>query len=261
MERLFFRLVRLSLLLTGLFAAPALAGPAAMATAEGGTVRLLALPADGAGRVKAVLDITLAEGWMTYWREPGDSGIPPSVTPQGGARLVSIGFPPPRRFAIGELRDYGYDKRVLLPLDLVVPPGAESLSLSVFLGICRDICIPFSAELAAALATPDPAAPLTRRLAEAQLPQGPAADFRLDSASRQGAAVRLTLTLPKGAVAPQLILTGKPGELYDAPADSRREGDRLTVTLPVAEDFRPGPETRLLVTAGPRSLETGLAFD
>ena len=257
MERLFFTLAAMLGLIATLLAPPARAD-GSVARAEGGEVRLLALPPAADGTVAAVLEITLEDGWITYWREPGDSGIPPIVTPAGGATLERLGFPPPKRFMIGTLRDYGYDRRVLLPLDLTVPAGSERLALSVFLGICREICIPFQADLSAPLATPDPAAALTRRLAEAQLPAGPTADFRLEHASMTADGLAVTLTLPRDAPEPQLIITGASGQLFDEARDLRRDGDRLTGTIATKPGFTPGPEARLLVIAGARSLETPL---
>ena len=64
----------------------------------GGDVRLVALPAEADGTVRAMLDIRLHDGWNTYWRDPGGSGIPPSIV-ISGATLTSVGFRRPSGLA------------------------------------------------------------------------------------------------------------------------------------------------------------------
>src|SRR3546814_19049068 len=67
-----------SLLLLGVAMAQAETTP--WATNEGGRMRLVALPPDADGTVRGALQIEPKPGWITYWREPGDAGIPPHVT-------------------------------------------------------------------------------------------------------------------------------------------------------------------------------------
>lgn len=118
--------------------------------AEGGAVRLVAKPASGDGKLRAALDIRLEPGWKTYWRDPGESGIPPMVdvaSPEGSAG-VEIGYPAPQRFNDGYSTWVGYDGPVSLALTIDLPAGARKLSASVLVGICETICIPLQADLA-----------------------------------------------------------------------------------------------------------------
>ncbi len=132
-------------------ATPALAGSSEWAKVEGGAVRVVTegLP-DADGDLRGALEIRLEPGWKTYWRDPGESGIPPSVNvlePSGGTN-VDIGFPAPQRFNDGYSIWAGYDEPVSLALDFDLPDGAapDQLNVSVFLGICEVICIPVQAE-------------------------------------------------------------------------------------------------------------------
>lgn len=140
----------LSLLVAGVVPTAANAAASEPVWAEGGSVRIVTdgLP-DEAGRVRGALEITLDEGWKTYWRDPGESGIPPVVTvvsPQGEALIA---FPAPERFDDGYSVWAGYDEPVALPLtfELSGMNATTLLDVSVFLGICDEICIPVQADL------------------------------------------------------------------------------------------------------------------
>jgi DsbC/DsbD-like thiol-disulfide interchange protein len=98
----------------------------------GGDVRLVVLPADAGGSARAMLDIRLHAGWKTYWRDPGGSGIPPSIA-VSGATLTSIGFPAPRRLGEEANHYIGYDAPVRLPMTLGALGG--TVTATVFLGV------------------------------------------------------------------------------------------------------------------------------
>ncbi len=45
---------------------------------EGARIRLVTTGKPAAdGKLKGMLDIELKPGWKTYWRDPGDAGVPP----------------------------------------------------------------------------------------------------------------------------------------------------------------------------------------
>ena len=98
----------------------------------------------------AAIEIHLAEGWKTYWRQPGTAGgIPPVVDWSASRNLeaVELLFPPPRRFVDSTGHTIGYAKAVVLPVALRVidPARPVDLDLKVFFGVCREICIPAEA--------------------------------------------------------------------------------------------------------------------
>src|SRR3546814_20389904 len=107
-----------SLLLLGVAMAQAETTP--WATNEGGRMRLVALPPDADGTVRGALQIAPKPAWITYWREPGDAGIPPHVTfsKQAGVTLEQISSPFPKRLAQAEMREISTNHPVHLPLDL-----------------------------------------------------------------------------------------------------------------------------------------------
>ena len=91
-------------------------------------------------------------GWHTYWKNPGDSGLPTRLdwTLPGGMQAGDIEWPLPRRLPIGPLMNYGYDGRVLLPVTVTVPAGFSGDSADIRLRaewlVCKEICIPQSGE-------------------------------------------------------------------------------------------------------------------
>ena len=93
--------------------------------------------------------------WHTYWRNPGDSGLPTTLswTLPAGSQAGAIDWPAPKRLPIGPLVNYGYEGELLLPLVYTPPadarPGSTlSLQAKATWLVCRDVCIPESATLA-----------------------------------------------------------------------------------------------------------------
>lgn len=88
-------------------------------------------------------------GWHTYWRTPGDSGLPTEIRwslPEG-ITAGDIHWPLPERIAYGDLMNFGYHGKVLLLTELKVAPDYEGPS-SVPLDadatwlVCEELCIP-----------------------------------------------------------------------------------------------------------------------
>ena len=280
MITIFFHHRRLSTgvatLIAGLaVAVPGMAATSPWAVSDGGRMRVVALAPDAAGMVRAGLQIEPAPGWITYWREPGDSGIPPqvTVTPGDGVTLDSLSFPVPKRVDQGEVRDIGYDAAVTLPMVLHVDAGAQpsGFTTQVFIGLCKNICIPFQAELPASLAVatqsePDEAAILDA--AAALLPEAPSADFAVAgfAMAADRSALRLDLVLPKGSTTPpEVIVTGPNGYVFTRHDAGTVTAKGLSVTLPIARlpktYILAGKRWGVLVKAGGRAMETTLAFD
>ncbi len=103
------------------------------------------------GNLLAGLEIELDEGWKTYWRSPGDSGIPPQLSWQGSDNIakVQIMYPAPKRFSDDYGQSIGYKDRVIFPiaLELTSAGRPSTLVLDAFLGICREVCIPVKEKL------------------------------------------------------------------------------------------------------------------
>jgi DsbC/DsbD-like thiol-disulfide interchange protein len=109
----------------------------------------------------AGVQFDLSPGWKTYWRVPGESGVPPVFDWSGSGNLkhAEVLWPAPSRHHDEAGEAIGYKDRVIFPVEVVAhdPVQPVSLRLSVQFAVCKSICIPAEAKLALVLpATPGP---------------------------------------------------------------------------------------------------------
>ncbi|MBM3570332.1 MAG: hypothetical protein FJX46_16435 [Alphaproteobacteria bacterium] len=98
------------------------------------------------------LEIRLAPGWKTYWRNPGDSGLAPAFDWAGSDNLrrVQIDWPAPKRWRQDGQSSFVYEDHVVLPLAVQLdrPERPLALRLALDYAVCREVCIPLNASLA-----------------------------------------------------------------------------------------------------------------
>ncbi|MEZ5714203.1 MAG: protein-disulfide reductase DsbD family protein [Paracoccaceae bacterium] len=186
------------------------------------------------GTLMAGLEITLAPGWKTYWRSPGDAGIPPLFDWSGSRNLggVELSWPTPHVFDQDGMRTIGYKDRVVLPLTIAPrKPGTPvRLKGTIDIGICQEVCVPvrieLSEDLSGAATRPDPqiAAALADRpfsgreagLRDASCSVAPASD---------GLSLRAEFTLPStGGQEMAVVETGDPMIWASEPRLTRKGG-------------------------------------
>ncbi|NLD53129.1 MAG: protein-disulfide reductase [Burkholderiaceae bacterium] len=163
-------------------AAPAKPGPARVDAVEAELVADVAQAVPGEP-FRIGLRLKHDPQWHTYWRNPGDSGLPTRFEPAGPARAQfgEITWPAPSRYAIGDLANYGYEGEIVLSRPVTLPADFESGSarfevLAQWL-VCRDVCIPGEAGLALQVPVGNearPAAAATVGLFEASASSAPA---------------------------------------------------------------------------------------
>jgi DsbC/DsbD-like thiol-disulfide interchange protein len=187
------------------------------------------------GSIRAALSIDLAPGWKTYWIDPGDAGIPPSVDLSGSSNVVveSLSFPPPHRFGDEYASSNGYSGPMAIALRLRQDPAAEAtvLRAKIFIGVCRDLCIPVAAELTA---LPGTGGAAVIAAAFGALPGRGNAAHGIDGAalSADGKVLTVSATAPGSDVA-DLFVAGPKGWSFGAPAKTEGNGGSLAFTLPV----------------------------
>ncbi len=106
----------------------------------------------GKDRLVAGIEIKLAPKWKTYWRTPGDTGIPPFFDWSGSENLAraDVLFPTPHRFKDPSGMTIGYKSDVTLPVVLTPkdPSKPVKLKLDAQYAICHDLCVPVNAKQA-----------------------------------------------------------------------------------------------------------------
>ena len=103
------------------------------------------------------LRLRMADGWHTYWKNPGDAGVPPDLTIEG-ATQSPIDWPTPRRVAEGPVMTYAYTGEVLLPVTVTAATGTIKAHAQWL--VCKDICVPEEGDFSLTLpvGTPGPSA-------------------------------------------------------------------------------------------------------
>jgi DsbC/DsbD-like thiol-disulfide interchange protein len=119
-------------------------------------VRLLAGSRSGAVLMGGIA-FQLEPGWKTYWRTPGDSGVPPrfDFSKSENIEAVTVLWPAPMKFDDGAGGySLGYSNQVVLPLRIVAKSADKPVTLraDINYAVCEKLCIPVeaSAELAIA---------------------------------------------------------------------------------------------------------------
>jgi DsbC/DsbD-like thiol-disulfide interchange protein len=128
----------------------------------------------GGLRLRAGVELKLKPGWKTYWRYPGDSGVPPrfDFARSENVRDVTVLWPAPQRFSDGSGSSIGYAGSVVFPLRIVPADERKPVLLRVDLdyGVCEKLCVPVDAKLELVLTTRATAHDAVLAASEAQVP-------------------------------------------------------------------------------------------
>ncbi|MFK8250301.1 protein-disulfide reductase DsbD domain-containing protein [Ancylobacter terrae] len=250
---------------------PARAGAESEWSSPSGTgVRLMA---GGSGEaIAGGIEIRLAPGWKTYWRYPGDSGVPPRFDWSGSTNVASVEveWPAPMRFEDGSGSfSIGYKRDVILPFR-VVPKVADqpvALRLGLDFAVCEKICQPAFAQLALELpaggGTPHPAVVAAEAAVPDPAPIAAPGATGIDAVTLDAAGgpptIRVEARVADGARA-DLFVEG-PNEDWALPLPSREDlgNGRARFTLPVdgvprGADIRAATLRLTLIDAG-RAIE------
>ena len=109
-----------------------------------------------AGAGLAGFEIALAPGAITYWRDPGDAGLPPTLDFSGSENVASVEpmFPAPKRITEADGGEaFGYDGGVIFPLRVKPrdPAKPVTLKLNADFAVCEKVCLPAKARLSLTL--------------------------------------------------------------------------------------------------------------
>jgi len=237
-------------------------------------VRLIAgMPrGDGNATRRAGVEIRLAPGWKTYWRYPGDAGVPPRFDFSGSRNLkaASVRYPAPHVLSDESGTSIGYKNEVTFPL-LIVPEDASkpvTLALKIDYAVCDKICIPAEGKAELALDGTPQAEYLALAHGEARVPTpakvGDTAALSIRAVTREGKRVLVDVAAASPA---ELFAEGPteewalpvPAAVAGAPAGLQRFAFELD-GLPSGASAA-GAELRFTAVAGALAIEVPFRLD
>ncbi len=193
----------------------------------------------GDGRV-AGLRLEIAPGWKTYWRAPGEAGVPPSFDWAGSDNLagVEIRWPRPEVFESFGMRTIGYSGEVVLPLEIALEDPGRPLRLALALtaGVCREVCLFEEIRLAAEIPPDALGGSAEIAAARAAVPGRPAAVGPVVCAIRGAGAERrfeAEIGLAAPVSDPLVVLEGPEGVWFHG-VETRAAADGLAVDAALA---------------------------
>ena len=200
------------------------------------------------------LQITHQPGWHTYWKNPGDSGLPTELTwtLPAGVDVGDIAWPVPQKLRVEQMANYGYEGTVLLPVALQLAPSfkaADPLTVRLHATwlVCRLECIPEEGDFTLQLPLHGPTALHAGAFAAAQAAQPLmlAGDSRVRVDSAAGAGGQLQLSVPGLPAAVQgqtlQLFSEAPATIVHAAESGSGwtqawQGDVWTATLPLSPE-------------------------
>ncbi len=186
--------------------------------------RLIAGPAAGdSANLRAGIEIRMEPGWHTYWRYPGDSGVPPRFDFSGSSNLAAakVRFPAPHLFSDETGQTLGYEGSVVFPVDVTAkdPRQPVTLRVKVDYAVCEKLCLPVEGSAELTLGRSGDSENAALAAAEARVPQPVAA-----------AALGLTLRRVSGGAKPLIAVAIK---APDRPVQLFAEGPTPEWALPI----------------------------
>lgn len=118
-----------------------------VATHEAVTIRLVADPVGPDGRIRGAVVLDLKPGWKTYWVDPGEAGLSPSIAIEGGdGAAAALLFPAPRRFEEAGILSTGYVDPVGIGFTTTAD-ASGTIRAQIAIGVCQTVCVPVTASL------------------------------------------------------------------------------------------------------------------
>jgi DsbC/DsbD-like thiol-disulfide interchange protein len=185
--------------------------------------------------LRAGIEVKLRPGWKTYWRYPGDSGVPPHFDFSGSENLkkADVLYPAPHLFTDETGQSLGYKDTVIFPV-VVSPQQAGKpvrLQMKVDYAVCEKLCVPVEGRAELTLVAGDSKHNPALTQAEMRVPRHVTATQLGLTAKRGNSGTKPTVIVELGAP------TGKPVELFV-------EGPTPQWALPIPKPLKSAPAGR-----------------
>lgn len=189
--------------------------------------------------IVAGLEMELAEGWKTYWRNPGEAGgVPPEFDWSGSTNvaMAEVRYPGPQRITDKAGSTIGYKKHVVFPVHVTPDKVGETatLKLQFAFGVCKNICVPSEGTYEVTLAAGN-APPLPATLVEAlsRVPAEGAGRPRIEKIETALATdppkVTMHVSFPAGTAGADVFVEGPPGEYVPMTKVKGRHGENTLI--------------------------------
>jgi DsbC/DsbD-like thiol-disulfide interchange protein len=225
-----------------------------------------------AAPAQAGVEMKLAPGWHTYWRYPGDSGVPPEFDFSASDNLKSarVLYPAPKLHKDPGGETIGYDADVIFPVE-VTPKDASKpvkLKLSLDYAVCENMCVPAKGEAELTLKPGNAAANTALAKARARVPKRETAQA-LDLHVKRDGADQAIVDFAAPAEAPVAIFAEGPTKdwalpipqpVKDAPAGRRAFRFKLD-GLPPGSDPKKPADLTFTIVQGERAVEVAARLD
>ena len=232
---------------------------------------------EGTGSLTSIpvgLELKLKDKWKTYWRSPGDAGLPPSLdwAESKNLKAASLAYPAPHRFTLLKSQTFGYKDQVVFPIAAAVADAGKPLDLKAKLDVlvCAEICVPQSLDLSLTVpegeALPGAEAQLVNRF-QSQVPEvGATGALKIGDVTviQDGGRTALEVNVESAdpLAAPDVFAEVEPAAAFGPPDVQLTEGGRratlklgLAAELPAGTTLAGRPVTLTLVD-GTRAAET-----
>ena len=233
---------------------------------------------DGVGALDAIpagFHLRIPDGWKTYWRSPGDAGLPPRIDWSASQNVADVAFawPAPNRFTLFGIDTFGYDGEIVFPLSVSPERAGAPVSLRgrADVLVCSDICVPLTFQVgldigAGPAVTDGDAANLIDRFASRVPDDGAISGIRIDSVGvmQPGEAPRLQIVAfgREPFETPDVFLEAGDFYAFGAPSlETTDGGHRLVATLDVLQQPSGAPPmadlpVTVTLVDGSRAVET-----
>lgn len=188
------------------------------------------------GTRMAAVHLALEPGWKTYWRAPGDAGIPPSFDWSGSRNLqsVALSWPTPKVFEDNGMRSIGYSDDLVIPITIAPQRSGDPVRvrLTMDIGVCADICIPhrltFDETIASSDTRPTPviAAALAQSPYSAREAGVTAAKCRIEP-TQDGLRIEARITVPSTGGTEIVIIEPGLGDIWVSESETHRSGGEV----------------------------------
>jgi len=125
--------------------------------------------------LSAGIELELAPGWHTYWRYPGDSGLPPRFDFSGSRNLAAakVSYPAPHLYTDETGNTLGYKNHVIFPVSVTPkePGRPVALHVKIDYAICDKLCVPARGQAELTLAPGTSANEAALAAAQTQVPK------------------------------------------------------------------------------------------